>query len=502
MGTIAYYVGDNEIPEEKRSEFAQAIIKILREGGMMKVHKVSMFDKSIHLLSPVELDSNGEVQFYYNYFEEDSWETASFDASKAEVYSGKIGYLCFNRVMCACYRLYEYYTKSFGFAHANDICFDRKTIGWLNYLLHKKYSVVRPLRLLEIYRFYIKHKKEYGYCDEDCFYYTEEAGKKQIKAKEVIWSEYYNLLYVYGGLKKVHETFGIDDAELQTLPEKSYNRQLPILEKLIHELHNEYKWPLEKLLDVIDKIVNSVYDYNKLSQENKDIYLRLLSSIFWTTNEMLIKAIANEYKQDFWKLWDQTKHVFGDSEPDWMHKNVPSVPTRKFLCGSPYNVMAWGEKREREWYSAYNISDDHRLYYYDNARKFKFSSQLLDWLDTISKRYQNVLKNTNKIPLYTDYLRQFIDVCTSCASDDKGLYFFNDAFYEFINHSNSIQYWAAIELLKVLVTEVPKGQYHKSANFETFAEQQDDYYHDQRHKVKLFIALLANHKLRKKYLGF
>ena len=44
MGTIAYYVGDNEIPEEKRSEFAQAIIKILREGGMMKVHKVSMFD--------------------------------------------------------------------------------------------------------------------------------------------------------------------------------------------------------------------------------------------------------------------------------------------------------------------------------------------------------------------------------------------------------------------------------------------------------------------------
>jgi hypothetical protein len=303
-------------------------------------------------------------------------------------------------------------------------------------------------------------------------------------------------------LKKVYETFGIDDAELQTLPEKSYNRQLPILEKLIQELHDEYKWPLEKLLDAIDKIVNSVYDYNKLTQENKDIYLRLLSSIFWTTNEMLIKAIANEYKQDFWKLWDQTKHVFGDSEPDWMHKNVPSVPTRKFLCGSPYNVMAWGEKREREWYSAYNISDDHRLYYYDNARKFKFSSQLLDWLDTISKRYQNVLKNTNKIPLYTDYLRQFIDVCTSCASDGKGLYFFNDAFYEFINHSNSIQYWAAIELLKVLVSEVPKGQYHKSANFETFAEQQDDYYHDQRHKVKLFIALLANHKLRKKYLGF
>ena len=64
MGTIAYYVGDNDIPEEKRDEFAQAIIKILREGGMMKIHNVSMFDKSIHLLSPVELDSNGEVQFY------------------------------------------------------------------------------------------------------------------------------------------------------------------------------------------------------------------------------------------------------------------------------------------------------------------------------------------------------------------------------------------------------------------------------------------------------
>ena len=502
MGTFAYYEGDNEIPEEKREEFAQAIVKILREGGMMKIHEVSIFDKSIHLLSPVELDSNGKVQFYYNYFEEDSWETAGFDASKSEVYSGKIGYLCFNRIICACYRLYEYYTKSFGFAHENEVCFDKKTIGWLNYLLHKKYSVVRPLRLLEIYRFYLEHKEEDGCSDEDCFYYAEEVGKKQIKAEEVIWSEYYNLLYVYGGLKKVHETFGIDDAKLQTLPEKSYNRQLPVLENLIHELHDKYKWPLDKLLDVIEKIVTWNYDYNELSQENKDIFLRLLSSILKTTNEMLIKAIANEYKQDYWKLWDQTKHIFGDSEPDWMHKSVPIVPTRKFLYGSPYNVMAWGEKRERKWYSAYNISDDHRLFYYDNARKFKFSAQLLDWLDTISKRYQSMVKKTKKTPMGTDHLRQLIDVCASCASNGKGLYFFNDAFYEFIYHSNSIQYWAAIELLKELVSEVPKGQYRKSQNFETFAEQQDDYYHDQRHKVKLFIALLANHKLRKKYLGF
>ena len=208
---------------------------------------------------------------------------------------------------------------------------------------------------------------------------------------------------MHGGLKKVHETFGIDDAELQTLPEKSYNRQLPILENLIHELRNNYKWPLEKLLKIIEKLEK--YDYN-IQNENKDIIFRLISSILWTTNQMLIKAIANEYEQEYWALWNQTKHIFGNDEPSWMHKSVTKVPTRHFLYGSPYNIIAWGEKRKREWYVQYNISDDNRIYYYDNARKFKFSPQLLEWLNEVSKRYQSMLKKTKRSPQYTDHLKQ------------------------------------------------------------------------------------------------
>ena len=123
------------------------------------------------------------------------------------------------------------------------------------------------------------------------------------------------------------------------------------------------------------------------------------------------------------------------AEPAPVEEPAPAEepkPAEEPLKGRGKKKWAWGEKRKREWYVQYNISDDNRIYYYDNARKFKFSPQLIEWLNEVSKRYQNILKKTKRIPQYTDHLKQLVDVCVSCESNGQGLYFFNDAFYEFI----------------------------------------------------------------------
>ena len=35
MGTFSYFLGEMDIPEERREEFAQGALKLLRAGGML-----------------------------------------------------------------------------------------------------------------------------------------------------------------------------------------------------------------------------------------------------------------------------------------------------------------------------------------------------------------------------------------------------------------------------------------------------------------------------------
>ena len=76
MGTFASYTGEMNIPEEKRNDFRKQMMKLLNYGGMMNPEQVSMFGRKLFLLNPVELSEETYVNFWYNYFEESSWERA------------------------------------------------------------------------------------------------------------------------------------------------------------------------------------------------------------------------------------------------------------------------------------------------------------------------------------------------------------------------------------------------------------------------------------------
>ena len=82
MGTFADYSGEMTIPPNLRKEFTERMMKILHYGGMMNINKVDMFNSEIYLLSPLTLSKNNDVAFYYNYFEDDSWESAGYNAKK------------------------------------------------------------------------------------------------------------------------------------------------------------------------------------------------------------------------------------------------------------------------------------------------------------------------------------------------------------------------------------------------------------------------------------
>ena len=103
MGTFARYTGKMDIPEEKRECFGRQMMKILNYGGMMQFEKVLLFGHELLLLSPLELSSEGKVDFWYNYFEESSLENGGFYVNDSIFYSSKIGNCEFCDVILAAY---------------------------------------------------------------------------------------------------------------------------------------------------------------------------------------------------------------------------------------------------------------------------------------------------------------------------------------------------------------------------------------------------------------
>ena len=75
MGIFSYYLGDMDIPEADRPECARQALAMLRAGGMMSVERIQLCGKSIHLFFPPEFDDNGEASRYYNYLDNESWES-------------------------------------------------------------------------------------------------------------------------------------------------------------------------------------------------------------------------------------------------------------------------------------------------------------------------------------------------------------------------------------------------------------------------------------------
>ena len=59
MGIERQYLGEINIPEEHRAEYAQQALKLLRAGGMVTVEPVQLYGHKLYLLSPSELDEEG-----------------------------------------------------------------------------------------------------------------------------------------------------------------------------------------------------------------------------------------------------------------------------------------------------------------------------------------------------------------------------------------------------------------------------------------------------------
>jgi len=145
MGTFAelFKKKGARIPDGKKEEFAGRIEKLFRAGGMMELEPVRVCKREAHLLKEISMGKHG-MCFWYNYFEDDYWETAGFNCDDSYVWSGKTGRKHFNAVMVAAYTLEGLYTDGETFPMVDNApALSPAYTGWINYVFNERYAPKR-----------------------------------------------------------------------------------------------------------------------------------------------------------------------------------------------------------------------------------------------------------------------------------------------------------------------------------------------------------------------
>ena len=191
MGTFADYIGEMDIPENQRAEYAQRMLKLLHASGMMSVDEVGLFGHRIRLLYPPELDETGRAWGCYNYFENDFWESWGLNADKGTFSSTKLGGGAFCTAILAGYVLTALHSRSYGIVTVDGsyVC-ERRLIGWINGVLGTQYTNQRATQLWEIEK--LLHKDDCGEYNKDLTGLIHDVPTACADPEQVEW---YNTAY-------------------------------------------------------------------------------------------------------------------------------------------------------------------------------------------------------------------------------------------------------------------------------------------------------------------
>lgn len=503
MGTFASYTGEMNIPEEKRNDFRKQMMKLLNYGGMMNPEQVSMFGRKLFLLNPVELSDETYVNFWYNYFEESSWERAGFNVNNLTFYSNKIGCCEFNNVILAAYMLYEMYAETPGFAECNGEILDPQFYGgWLNHILGTKFSMEKRYNLWENAEYIAFYRINYS----DPFSLLELRTLISNEFETAGGTELADLLYIIHGT----ETLETNDIVPDSYPDDVYQCK----KALMSFQKNAGDDFFESLLRFLQM------DRNK-REKNTDANLELLAklSLFLPARVFVYLAAEINHKP-FWELWKEWKDkVYHDERlkqyaseklqkqrREWRKRIIPEIRTAEFLRQDNWFTF-YNTPEELKGKGKYYLSDDDRLFWWDGTDEVIISDDMDTWLTELSNRHRKLMDLPdagcgNKFK-GSDFIKDFIILLDEIYDYYQRICPYNTMFYDFIQNSEKKEYRAALSLLEMLYEEnKEEGKVIKYAKCEWNMVSKNVTQNIARLRLKRYLSVMANVKIRKKYFNF
>ena len=506
MGVFGGYSGNMRIPEEKKEIFVKHMIRLLNYGGMMDFEVIKIYGHEIGLLKPVEIFPGGTVRFYYNYFEDDSWETAGFDGDNCKLWSNKIGSAEFNNVIMAGYMLYEAYDEETGMAEMDgDIIEVTGYMGWINHILGTSFSMKNRFKLWEnaekcaFNRIELKYEEAFP---ESVFFRIIPRGLEYVAGG----TEFADIMYIING------TSCLLDEETE-IKEGTYPADILKCRKAIE---NYFKNNVDDSKELLWELLKKDYF---LREKEKDNRLKEIAKLSLVIPARVFVYLAAEVNGDmeFWKTWKELKgFVYRDEHMkkyasdeiiNWrkteQEKPIIPIATSDFLrqdgCFTFYNTPEEIKNKPN-----YYISDDDRLYWWDGSEEVKISADTDQWLKELARQHKELETSEDCENVGKDFQKFFLITIAEIDKYYKRILPFQTMFYEFLQNGNKKEYIAAIVLLKKLADS---EEYRKSGKIIEYVKQwgitsrnvTNNY---ARIQLKRYLGVMANKKLREKYFGF
>ena len=505
MGNFAHYEGHMEIPDHLKERFTKQMIKVLNYGGMMEIESVRIYGLELNLLKPLELSGNEEIRFHYNYFEDDAWETAGYDAKENRLWSDKIGDREFAEVMLAAYALCEVYDKDVNAATINGDYIDPYYyVAWINHLLGEKFTVEKRQHLWEL-------AEARAFCDEDrvstvSFSDIEDLIPRK-KIRNAGGTELTDLCYVAKGTESL---------ETDQVAPGSYPADILECKKRIAEYLSDGE--REERVKEICLLLRMKRDERKqVTEKGLDEIAKLSLTL---PARVILYLTAGENGEDFWKLWrDVRKEAYHDEvmkayaseelekerQAAWKEP-VPGMRTSDFLYEDGYYVFS-STPDELKRKPKYYVSDDDRLFWWDGTDEVIPSDEMDLWMKELAGRHAKLMQVESDKNGFganaDDFLKEYLFLLAFLDKTFHRIMPFQGMFYEFLQNGSKKEYRAAIALLRELADENRKeGRAIEHLKGSWGLASRKVTFNPGRINIKRYMSIMANVMLRKKYFGF
>ena len=496
MGTFAWLFSDGgKVPENKREEFTKRIEKLCQAGGMMEVEYIQLYGKRLAMIRKATMHEEG-MNFYYNYFEDNSWENAGFNREKCSVWSGKIGWMHFHKAIVAAYVLEELYTEGVASAIVDgDPVTSWGYIGWINYLfdLRKHIKNYDAWKLFEAF-----HDSE----DEEYISRMDWADFGEQRYAFISGCEIQAVLNGTENALEVYKTKAKE--EVETLAINCMNDLVKVLKLYKQESKLDEENQMEILLDMV-----SVYyekdakfkDYENLEDNLKKIFIEFEIS---DAPAFMIKAISEIYEKDFWELWKE----IGD---------VARRKLTKVYGNDSYYIVPISTQE------FFRQSPDDMIPYWEKDCDIEFSKGLREWFDALKKRYEEIFEMEL---LIENPLKYILTLMEEAEENYYRIYTFSEFFEETLENLKDKRYLVLWKLYEEMLHDpelkkagdvifVPEGpEYeHKGLHYlgktpkRRLWRNWDNTSLDKRNNIarvtfRRYMALVANRELRVQVFGF
>ena len=448
MGIESQYLGEINIPEEHRAEYAQQALKLLRAGGMVTVESVQLY-----LLSPPELDEeDGKAVGHYNYLDENSGERWCLNAKDGWFGCGKIIGSCYYSTIAAVHILTTLWSASYAATLINGCLVREKTyIRWINYVLGTQFTNWRDTQMWKFYKLLMEEDRESLLRDNKNLtaLIWDQGLEKNVDINDLV---FYGIVSSAPDMKerlKENEALARDpETRRKILASGKHDMQ--------HCLDHNYLY--DALVDFRAKggTLKQAERYLLMPEED----LRALAKE--TGDELpLLFALPNRaYAAVFVAM------VFDLEVFPYLDKLHDVLPLRDDTDRTPVPCPPVPPISTQEWLK---LDPDDMAYYWTPGGDVHFSDEMNAWMAGLALELDGIHVTLSP----QEFLKTLFQNIAGC--DKKS--FFREAFYDFIAHQTDPRFQAALVLLGRLVQR----------------EEQN---------LRRYVAILGNPALRKKVFDF